>query len=794
MMMNEILCWEKLKEGKEYLFSFLFIDRVASTEDTNRVNAEKFHRIVEEKILSFNGKFIEWHGDATTGFFYTDYSESLLECAKILSKRATESALAIYEELITTREELRGYISIHLGIIPFKKTLGEIKAYSLDIGGHILKACPSASILIHNDVYDLLPNDLKGKFRYCGTTEEDKTPVFVYPKNRKIDKVDKFIPGDKDTQLPKMKYLETIKERYGKIIPKGLRQERIVSIDLFEIFSPLTFRTKEMEIFTPEEMIEGKDLTQKRDFIRRTSSSVLTLKEVLKRRQNAIILGSPGAGKSTLIKYLAISCREGGISIKERLGLDDALFPFPISIGHLSQIWKAENKQIGMKEAIIRYFKILNLEIAGFIDEEIERAIFLLDGMDEVPSDTERREIAGWIEAFIQSCPKSRFVITSRIIGFPGLSMENGETYFIEELTIEQAKPLIKKLMMAIEKGLRNGDEIGETIGMKEAERLIAVLEKSPQLSQFIANPFLLTLTVLIHKIEAQLPNYCIQLFERMIQTLVETWHQARSISIIHPEAQKIDFRTEAIPILSPLALWMHEGFPAGIIPEDNLRGFIRQKLVEKGIAKERIEESLNNFLERLKQGSGLLEEKGVGLWGFTHLSFEEYLSAVELVRDELYFDYLDEFFYAGRWEEVLILVASELGIIQTSTKRVSDYIERIFNGKRDEINEGILKKNVLLAGRCMANSTNVEIGLMDRITEKLIEFLFRGPAGLKSRAGRVLNEASRIERVRDKISKKIELSPRNPAIDAIGDLGIKEDWAIAAIKEGLRDVWVQSS
>ncbi|MEW6102211.1 MAG: HEAT repeat domain-containing protein [bacterium] len=772
-----------IKEKDLVTIALFKFDLAGSTNLKDDIKA--YHDLVENTLTGFNCAPFEFQGDGATVYFL---GEDGLYNAICAGKK-------LLEEIRRTLE-YEAHIRIGIGVdkVNFKKELGKIQSDQFNLAGHSESACPKDSLVLTEEGWLSLPDREKEEFSFLGTTIKDKSPLFVYPKTRKIDKEDMFIPPSQDTYPAKRDYLNFIKQRYGKIIPRGLRQEHLISINLFDIFSPLKFRTEYVDIWM-RDFKDIESLTKEDIIVRRAPAlSALSLVEVLKRRKNAVILGSPGAGKSTLIKYLALSCVSGRIDIKERLSLDEPLFPFPISVGHLCQIWQENKRQIGVKEAIILYFKILGIDISRFIDEEIERAIFLFDGMDEVPSDRERREIAGLIESFIQAYPKARFIITSRIIGFPGLSFENRDIYFIEDLTLEEAKPMIRKWMIAIEQGLRGKGEDGERMAKDEAEKLIEVLNE-PQLSPFIANPFLLTLTILIHKTEAHLPNYRIQLFERMIQTLVETWHQARSISIIQPEAQRIDFRTEAIPILAPLALKLHKEFPAGIIPEDNLRDFIKQKLLEKGIAKERIEEILNNFLERLKEASGLLEEKGRGFWGFAHLSFEEYLCAIELVRGELYFEYLKEFSYSSRWEEVFILVSSELGITQASTKRVSDYLKKILEGKGDKINEGILKKNILLAGRCLASSANVEIGLVDEITSSLIEFLFGKIGGLSSRAARILKDASSIERVRERIREAILSKSQGSAISAIADLGIKDEWAIEAIKQGLRDEysWVRT-
>ena len=103
---------------------------------------------------------LEWHGDGNTAFFYLSQPKSLSEQAEILSRKAVDAAMAIFSELVQ-HEEMKAYICLHIGLLPFCKEMGKIKSHDLDVAGHMLKACPEAGILLHEDLQNYLPEDMQ---------------------------------------------------------------------------------------------------------------------------------------------------------------------------------------------------------------------------------------------------------------------------------------------------------------------------------------------------------------------------------------------------------------------------------------------------------------------------------------------------------------------------------------------------------------------------------------------------------------------------------------------------------
>ena len=123
-----------------------------------------------------------------------------------------------------------------------------------------------------------------------------------------------------------------------------------------------------------------------------------------------------------------------------------------------------------------------------------------------------------------------------------------------------------------------------------------------------------------------------------------------------------------------------------------------------------------------IQERTGLLAEAGIGVHRFSHLTFQEFLSAVEAAEREDYLDYTLEHSADPFWREVILLEAGYLSTKhQAKTTRL---IRRIAETEA----EPELFHNLTLAAECVRDvgPQRVEAGLMDYLVQRLCKELDR--------------------------------------------------------------------
>lgn len=435
------------------------------------------------------------------------------------------------------------------------------------------------------------------------------------------------------------RYRKYVASELGEITLEGLPADEEVGarrIALEDLYVPLRLRPfdEQMQEASNEELtssdamvIDAQDMDADVDFPS-DDESPESLGTVLARHQRLAILASPGAGKSTLIKRLAVAYADEEHRARVEDDLPDTDW-LPIFIRCRSL---APNSRLPVHKIIEEIpqrgefpelQESFNELAAGALRSGT--ALVLIDGLDEISDEGDRLAFVHQLRTFMATYPHLAVVVTSREAGFRavGGALSSMCTWYrIAELDDEGIQQLTRAWHLTVVSRSHDVD--------MEAESLAATIIANDRVRKLARNPLLLTTLLLVKRWVGDLPRKRSILYEKAIEVLLMTWNV---------EAHEPIDREEAIPQLAFVA---HRMTTQGVqsissITLARLLTAAREQMPEVlGFA--RI--SVNGFVERIEARSSLLimtghvEEKGklVPVYEFRHLTFQEYLTAVAIV------------------------------------------------------------------------------------------------------------------------------------------------------------------
>lgn len=407
----------------------------------------------------------------------------------------------------------------------------------------------------------------------------------------------------------------------------------------------------------------------------------------LQEHRRAVVLGAPGSGKSTMLRYIARRAAENS----------DGPIPILVSLRDFATA-KSQSPLLSLRQFALEQTTLGDVTLHGALSQVIdaERVLWLLDGLDEA------RDLARETSRQIGKLP-GLLLLTSRPVGYVDHGLKSLPHFEVLPLDSENIVDFIYSWMKLMAGGRKDGiEEANERL-----EHLEDQLDKKPQLQALTQNPLLLTflVTLVDREIKPELPDHRVELYARYIVELME-WEISRQIEGVDKTNWKLgplEGEVARIAVFDGFhylgwALHLHyHGGKGQVAPDKSLliKALTHYYKKDNYPKPKNLAEAVFVFW----QHAGLLDVWRIGsqtYLAFRHLTFQEYAAAWGLNRafqknKRIAWEFLSPRVHHYAWREPILLC---VGLLDNNNL---DYLVRRLL-LRKGLDESILHLNLRLA------------------------------------------------------------------------------------------------
>jgi len=341
--------------------------------------------------------------------------------------------------------------------------------------------------------------------------------------------------------------------------------------------------------------------------------------------QRLVLLGDPGSGKSSLLRYLALNWARTE-DINQRYTR-----PLPLLIElrdyHRWECPSARGFPRYLHEAST--WHRLNQHTLDWLLKQPGRVVVLLDGLDEVFDPVDRERVVDDIHRFSNDYPGTRILVTSRVVGYKAERLRDAgfRDYMLQDLDDRVQIPDF----------LARWHQVTFTDPNEAApkrERLAKAIRDSRPIAQLAGNPLLLTLMAIINRYQ-ELPRDRSMLYEKAAEVLLQQWDTERGLQDFPDLSREIDLRAKT-SILRRVATRMQTGEGNGGKAANIIQGEALIDLVERYLCEElrftQARAAAQALVRQLRERNFILCFLGADTYAFVHRTFLEYFCATDHV------------------------------------------------------------------------------------------------------------------------------------------------------------------
>ena len=440
------------------------------------------------------------------------------------------------------------------------------------------------------------------------------------------------------------KYYQSLIYKYRNYRIQGLKTKPGVGLDLEKLFVSLRVAPESPDRISSA-MIQSEKQKGKLsiwDFLARSKEQSYRC---------IAIIAPPGAGKTTLLEHITLTYANNTQHRQHRQS--PKLIPILVYLRSIrDDITKenAPNLAELVKERLCQEDK--ELDPLHWFAENLKsgRCLVMLDGLDEVADEKQRKDVSKWVDRQIIKYPKTRFIITSRPFGYHSAPLEGIQTVLeVQPFSLVEMSEFLHNWYLQTETKKQGGKVDRGVVqdAKSSANDLITRIKSSPAIASMALNPLLLTMIATVHDNRGALPGRRVELYAEICDVLLGRRQDAKGIS--NPLTAEQNKR-----VLQVLAFCLMQAKTREFTLA-NASNWIREKLI--AVAGNELDPI--QYLLRIADLSGLLIEKERGKYEFAHKSFQEYLAAVQ-IRDTNQVQLIAENMNEAWWDETARLYAAQ--------------------------------------------------------------------------------------------------------------------------------------
>ena len=451
------------------------------------------------------------------------------------------------------------------------------------------------------------------------------------------------------------RYVDQMERRYNKVKVLGMSEP----VNLRDIY----IRANVNEVITSKKRMLNKDFIDEifRFKNRIFKSEVITLSalQVVSDYDKIIILGKPGAGKTTFLKRLVLHILDNEVSKK--------MIPIFVNL----KDWG--NSEKNLNDYIENEFDICSFPDGKKYVEKIlksGRAMILFDGLDEISKKNQERCITE-LKNFSDKYYLNKIFITCRIEAYD-FFFENFKDVEIADFNLDQISSFISRWF--------NKEP-------NTAQLCYDELFKSTEILELGKIPLLLTMLCISFDSLGEFPKTRHEIYKESIEILLKGWDNAIGRRV----------KREAIlPDLTPRRLLSMLNYIAFIFFKNEQYicsqfEWSRQivEYLRNTPIKNITEIDGGNILRKIVLNHGIIVPRAKDLYSFSHLTIHEYFVAQYIIQNNengLLNTIMEENFQNRRWREIFLLVATMLDSANNMHVKLKTIIDN------HAVNIGILK------------------------------------------------------------------------------------------------------